>query len=100
WTTVLGAVLADHALSDRLSRAGAEVAKSVTWRSGAAALRSLLVDVAAGRLPLEEDTSPPDPLTAPGAAAARADGRSRQTGGRAVSAARPAWPPVSAVGGR
>lgn len=70
WTTVLSSVLADHALSDRLSRAGAEVARSVSWRRGAAALRSLLADVAAGRLPPEQDISAPDPLTAPGAAAA------------------------------
>jgi glycosyltransferase involved in cell wall biosynthesis len=70
WTTVLGNVLADHAVSDRLSRAGAEVARSVTWRRGAAALRSLLADVAAGSLPPEQDISAPDPLTAPGAAAA------------------------------
>jgi glycosyltransferase involved in cell wall biosynthesis len=70
WTTALSTVLADHALSDRLSRAGAEVARSLTWRQGAAALRSLLADVATGRLPAEEDISAPDPLTARGAAAA------------------------------
>jgi glycosyltransferase involved in cell wall biosynthesis len=67
WTTVLGTVLADHGLADRLVRAGAEVARSVTWRRGAAALRSLLADVAAGTLPPERDTSAPDQLTAPGA---------------------------------
>jgi glycosyltransferase involved in cell wall biosynthesis len=70
WTAVLGSVLADHALADGLTRAGAEVARSVTWRRGAAALRSLLADVAAGRLAPERDISPPDPLAAPGAAAA------------------------------
>jgi glycosyltransferase involved in cell wall biosynthesis len=70
WTTVLGNVLSDHAFSDRLARAGAEVARSVTWRRGAAALRSLLARVAAGRSPTERDISPPDRLTAPGAAAA------------------------------
>ena len=70
WTMVLGDVLADHALSGRLSRAGAEVARSVTWRQGAAALRSLLADVAAGKLAPEQDISAPDSLTAPGAAAA------------------------------
>ena len=70
WTTVLGNALADHALSDRLARGGSEVARSVTWRRGAAALRSLLADVAAGRLSPERDISPPDPQTAPGAAAA------------------------------
>jgi len=70
WTTVLGDVLTDHALSDRLSRAGAQVARSVTWRQGATALRSLLSDVAGGRLSAEQDISSPDPLTAPGAAAA------------------------------
>ncbi len=50
WTTALSTVLADHVLSDRLSRAGAEVAGSVTWQRGAAALRSLLADVVAARL--------------------------------------------------
>ena len=70
WTTVLGSVLADNALSERLSRAGAEVARSVTWRRGAAALRSLLADVAARKLPPEGDISAPDPLAAPGATAA------------------------------
>jgi hypothetical protein len=69
WTTVLANVLADRALSDGLARAGAEAARSVTWRRGASALRSLLADVAAGRLLPERDISPPDPLTAPGAAA-------------------------------
>jgi len=67
WMTVLGAVLADPAMSDGLARAGSEVARSVTWRRGAAALRSLLADVAAGSLPQERDISPPDQLTAPGA---------------------------------
>ena len=70
WTMVLGTVLADGTLSDRLARAGAEVARDVTWRRGAAALRSLLADVAAGMLPPEDDISPPDPMTAPGARAA------------------------------
>jgi glycosyltransferase involved in cell wall biosynthesis len=70
WTMVLGDVLADHALSGRLSRAGAEVARSVTWRRGAAVLRSLLADVAAGKLPPEQGISARDPLTTPGAAAA------------------------------
>jgi glycosyltransferase involved in cell wall biosynthesis len=70
WTTVLAAVLGDRALSDRLTRAGAEVARSVTWRRGAAALRSLLADVAAGRLQPERDISPPDSLTARGTAKA------------------------------
>jgi len=70
WTMVLGTVLADGTLSDRLARAGAEVARDVTWRRGAAALRSLLADVAAGMLPPEQDISPPDPMTAPGARAA------------------------------
>ncbi|HEY2078461.1 MAG TPA: glycosyltransferase family 1 protein [Streptosporangiaceae bacterium] len=70
WTTVLGNVLADHGLSDRLVRAGAELARSVTWQRGAAALRSLLAHVAAGRLPSDRHISPPDPLTAPGATAA------------------------------
>jgi glycosyltransferase involved in cell wall biosynthesis len=70
WTTVLGSVLADRALSDRLARAGAEVARSVTWGRGAAALRSLLADVALGRLTSEKDISLPDPLTAPDAASA------------------------------
>jgi hypothetical protein len=70
WTTVLASVLGDRALSGRLTRAGAEVARSVTWRRGAAALRSLLAEVAAGRLPAEQDISPPDPLTTLGTAKA------------------------------
>ncbi|HUB40009.1 MAG TPA: glycosyltransferase family 1 protein [Streptosporangiaceae bacterium] len=68
WTTVLGNVLADRALSDRLARSGAEVARSVTWRRGAAALRSLLADAAGEGLP-ERDMPAPDWQTAPGAAA-------------------------------
>jgi glycosyltransferase involved in cell wall biosynthesis len=67
WTTVLASVLGDRALSGRLTRAGAEVARSVTWRPGASALRSLLADVAAGALQPGKDMSAPDPLTARGA---------------------------------
>jgi glycosyltransferase involved in cell wall biosynthesis len=69
WATVLGAALSDRALSGHLTLAGAEVAGSVTWERGAAALRSLLADVAAGRLPAGRDISQPDQLTSPGAAA-------------------------------
>ena len=68
WTTVLGNVLADHDMSDRLARSGAAVARMVSWRRGAAALRSLLTHVAAGRLPRERDIPMPDRQTARGAA--------------------------------
>lgn len=48
WTSALAAALADPALSGRLSRAGAVVARSVTWEHGAATLRALLSAVATG----------------------------------------------------
>jgi glycosyltransferase involved in cell wall biosynthesis len=61
WTSALATVLADRELSSRLAHSGAEVAKSVSWLRGAQALRSLLADVAAGRLPPPgEDPHAPD----------------------------------------
>jgi glycosyltransferase involved in cell wall biosynthesis len=50
WTSAIGAVLADPALSGRLSDAGLEVARNITWDRGARVLRSLLSAVATGSL--------------------------------------------------
>jgi len=69
WISVLRTVLADQALADHLSRGGTAAARSVSWRRGAAALRSLLADVAAGKRPSGRRVPAPDPLAASEAAA-------------------------------
>lgn len=49
WISALASVLSGSALAGRLSAAGAEVASTVGWDRGAAALRALLAEVATGQ---------------------------------------------------
>ena len=50
WTAAITAILADPVLARRRREAGADLARSLSWERGAAALRSLLSAVATGRL--------------------------------------------------
>jgi len=51
WTSAIAAVLAEPALAARLAGAGRDVARGVSWRRGASALRALLAGVATGHEP-------------------------------------------------
>jgi glycosyltransferase involved in cell wall biosynthesis len=50
WAAAMAEILADPAVSARLSAAGAAAAAAVTWERGATALRGLLAAVATGKL--------------------------------------------------
>lgn len=71
WAHALTSVLGDRPLRARLTAAGRAVAHGTTWTRGAAALGTLLADVAAGRLPrsphrVPRSVSPPARMTEPG----------------------------------
>ncbi len=59
WAGALTALLHDSALRARVAAAGHAVAHAATWQRGAAALGSLLSDVAGGRLPRSQHDIPP-----------------------------------------
>jgi len=59
WAGALAALLHDSALRARVATAGRAVAHAATWDRGAAALGSLLSDVARGRLPRSQHDIPP-----------------------------------------
>ena len=59
WAGALTALLHDSALRARAASAGRGVAHAATWGRGAAALGSLLSDVADGRLPRSQHDMPP-----------------------------------------
>jgi glycosyltransferase involved in cell wall biosynthesis len=51
WTSAIAALLDEPALAGRLAGAGRAVARGVSWRRGASALRALLARVATGHAP-------------------------------------------------